>query len=334
MAPNSDSWLPHSKDFEQWLELTENTSIQDLIDQTLLSPLQEFLSRPSKNFRSSLVELSYQLVGQEEVSADTLLEAMRILEAIHAASLVVDDIQDNSELRRGKLTLHRTHGMPVALNSANWLYFWPLEKIHHLKLSQEKQVRILRACHKALIKAHSGQALDVGVSMCQVPQSRVRDICLASLELKTGALTALAMEVGAILAGAQAIEEQQISRFGSDFGVALQMFDDLGNVSQIKGEDPKRFEDLRGQRPSWIWASAANQLSNSDYEKFVTVVRCLPDEAPLTEYLKSADWLKNAKKEGQLFLEGSLNRFLQQPWKSEAIHGLNRLAEKLKGAYE
>lgn len=334
MAIHSDSWLPQSKDFEGWLGLTESPDIQDLIAKTLLSPLAEFLSRPSKNFRSQLVELSYGLVGRETVPSEVVWEAMKILEAIHAASLVVDDIQDNSEFRRGKPTLHRTHGMPVALNSANWLYFWPLEQIHQLNVPLEKQSKLMRACHKALVKAHSGQALDVGVSMSQVSQSRVRAICLASLELKTGALTALAMEVGAILGGAQALEESRLARFGCEFGIALQMFDDLGNLTEKSVYDPKRFEDLKGQRPSWVWASAADSLSPEDYQAFVQHVLSLPNEEPLIEYLKSAVWLKRAKQQAFSFLDESLSAFLKEDWKPQPKEELLRLSEKLKGSYE
>jgi hypothetical protein len=50
-----------------------------------------------------------------------------VVEFIHAGSLVVEDIEDGSRIRRGRVALHVRYGMPVALNAGNWLYFWPFE---------------------------------------------------------------------------------------------------------------------------------------------------------------------------------------------------------------
>jgi len=333
MKSNTDSCLPSPKDLQTWLELANPQSIEDLIDKSLLSPLVEFLARPSKNFRSHLVALAFQLVGRKSEAEPFVEDAKKILEAIHAASLVVDDIQDGSEFRRGKPTLHRTHGLAVALNSANWLYFWPIEQIQSWGLPPASKLKLTHACHRALIKAHAGQALDVGTPMSQIPKSRVHSVCIASLELKTGALTALAMELGAILAGASEEETRRLVSFGQEFGIALQMFDDLGNVAAKATQDPKRFEDLKGERPSWIWASAAEYLSETDYVQFVDVVKTLPEEGPISLYFKNAPWLHKAKAEALGFLDGALNKLDQNPWDSHALDELRRLVQELKVAY-
>jgi geranylgeranyl pyrophosphate synthase len=121
MQPDLQTGLPSAPELENWLDLTENRGVEDLIEKSLLSPLKEFLNRPSKHFRGQLVQLAFRLVNENGLGKECVSGAMKVLEAIHAASLVVDDIQDNSEWRRGLPTLHRTHGLAVALNSANWL---------------------------------------------------------------------------------------------------------------------------------------------------------------------------------------------------------------------
>src|SRR5262245_53682692 len=98
-------------------------------DRILLDPVREFLNRPSKAIRGRLAEVGYRLAsgtdGELSDEAKRLcLLCSNAVESIHAGSLVIDDIQDGSVLRRGAPTLHREIGVPLALNAGNWLYFW------------------------------------------------------------------------------------------------------------------------------------------------------------------------------------------------------------------
>jgi geranylgeranyl pyrophosphate synthase len=336
MERDQTKWLPSAKLLGDWLDLSEGSGVEDLLEQTLLTPLCDFLQRPSKNFRGRLVQIGFDLVADSEAHPNRHLipQAMVVLEAIHAASLVVDDIQDNSEQRRGQPTLHKKYGLAVALNSANWLYFWPLEMAQRWPLSAELKVKVVGACHRALIKAHSGQALDVGTPVSQLERKRVKAACLASLELKTGALTALALELGALLGGGSEVQMESLCQFGVRFGVALQMFDDLGNIKARMKPDPKRFEDLKGERPSWLWASASQFLNEEDYQEFIEVVRTLPNESKIESYFHQAQWPKEAKAEAVKFLNEALNKLNQTPMRINGSKQISELADILKRSYE
>ncbi|NBX76577.1 MAG: hypothetical protein EBQ92_08475 [Proteobacteria bacterium] len=334
MTPDTINWLPSPKALEEWLDLTEKRGIEDLIGKSLLAPLNEFLNRPSKHFRSQLVRSGFDLVNNRSLANKYVDEAMQVLEAIHAASLVVDDIQDNSDLRRGLPALHKTYGLAVALNSANWLYFWPFETIGRWDVSDHTKLELTRVCHRALIRAHSGQALDVGTPISELPQERVKSVCLASLELKTGALTALALELGAVLAEGSPEQVSLLSRIGCDFGTALQMFDDLGNIKEKIPADPKRFEDLKGRRPSWVWASAAEILSSEEYKQFKDVVSKLPEEKELKSYFQTAKWVDEAKQNAKDFLDAALARLDHIRWNGAAVDKVILLGETLKRSYE
>ncbi|NBX91862.1 MAG: hypothetical protein EB078_07300 [Proteobacteria bacterium] len=329
-----DTFLPTAEKLETWLELQEGGPITDLIEHSLLAPLNEFLSRPGKSLRGKLVELGFQLVNRESEGKKCLAAAAQVLETIHAASLVVDDIQDNSEWRRGQPTLHRTHGIAVALNSANWLYFWPFEKIQSWKIGAEEKARLNSACNRALIKAHSGQALDVGTPIHKLEKPRIYSVCLASLELKTGALTALALELGAILAGATESQIQSLSRFGLEFGIALQMFDDLGNVGQKNPPDSKRFEDLKLGRPSWIWATASQILSDKEFEEFLELVAILPEERELSAYFNNVKWVQESKAGASEYLDRAVSKLTKESWSQTALNDLCALVDQLKKAYD
>lgn len=336
MEFNEQKWLPSAKSLESWLELSQGEGVEELLEQSLLEPLENFLSRPSKHFRGQLVELGFEIVnrstGENSGFQELIPQAVGVLESIHAASLVVDDIQDNSQERRGKPTLHREYGIAVALNSANWLYFWPLEIIQNWSVPAEVRMKCVGACHRALIKAHSGQALDVGTPISSIDQRRVKPTCLASLELKTGALTALALELGSVLAGGSELQVKRLYQIGLQFGVALQMFDDLGNI-RLKN-DPKRFEDLKGGRPSWVWAAASEFLPPDEYQGFIDVVKTLPEEIHLEKYFEKVNWPQKAKEQARKYLDEALEPLCAQGWDMGTIHKIKNLSETLKRAYE
>ena len=167
---------------------------------------------------------------------------------IHAGSLVVDDIEDGSITRRGKPALHIRYGLPIALNAGNWLYFWPCQLIKALNLPRRTALSVYECYHRTLLRAHFGQAMDLGSRVDRLLQTRVPDVCIATMELKTGALMGFAMMLGAAIAGPAEAVTSLMDEFGRDLGVALQMFDDLGNVLGIR-EPAKRYEDLVLYRP-------------------------------------------------------------------------------------
>lgn len=76
-----------------------------------------------------------------------------------------------------------------------------------------------------------------------------------------------AMIMGGAIAGASERLLSILEEFGQELGVALQMFDDLGNVIG-KCEPFKRYEDLELYRPSWVWACAANSSTPEVFEIF------------------------------------------------------------------
>jgi len=278
-------------------------------------PIEDLLSRPSKKFRGELVRFGYHLAceAMEQAGApcrtgdvDLRLElCIDLVEMLHAASLVVDDIEDGSEVRRGKPSLHQIYGMPVALNAGNWLYFWPLKRVREVAGEDARfELSIYRLCHDVLVRAHFGQALDVGTAMDLLPRVQVEETCIASLELKSGALVALAMQLGACVAGADMQLICKLGEAGYGLGLALQMYDDAGNFAADGGEvllGPglvKQMEDLRLKRPSWLWAVAARlSVDDREYADFVSAVRALPDVERINAWAMRKDWIRTARAE-------------------------------------
>jgi geranylgeranyl pyrophosphate synthase len=198
--------LPVAQELRFLEEWFSTPSDADAAVRPLLDPIREFLSRPGKQIRAQMVFAGFELSkGTHGPSAEdqALLNSLAsLVEALHAGSLAIDDIQDASETRRGLPALHTLIGVPAAINAANWLYFWPTEWVRRHGLLPEVELELYRLYHQTLIQAHSGQALDLGFDMAKLEQERVHSVAMATLGLKTGALMRMCIELGAVAARA------------------------------------------------------------------------------------------------------------------------------------
>ena len=259
------------------LQLDVTEDLQSLFTDTLFRPAKDLLSRPKKDIRSNLVRLGFSLASLNQPSSkkNDLLKhidvACEILEILHAGSLIVDDIQDGTTQRRGGSSLHLIYGTPIALNVGNWLYFIPAKKIERMNLSPSLTFQLLRECQHIVFVAHYGQALDVGVSIDLIKQEKVAEVVQATIQLKTGALTSFALKIGAILASMDPDEIRKLDSFGKKLGNALQMFDDLGNLTSQKNPE-KKGEDLKLRRPSFAFSMAAQFLPPPQYQEFLRLL--------------------------------------------------------------
>lgn len=175
-----------------------------------------------KRVRPLLVLLTCQAVGGSWLHA---IHAAAAIELIHNFSLVHDDIQDNSDRRRGRPTVWKKWGMPQAINAGDGLF-----ALAHLALTDlegkfppEVILKVFRLFDETCLDLTRGQFLDIAY------ESRAH----LSLEAywpmvagKTAALLAASCEVGAVLAGADEIVQTSYKTFGNYLGLAFQIQDD------------------------------------------------------------------------------------------------------------
>lgn len=254
------------------------------LDASLYEPLREFLSVPGKELRGRLVRASYVLAGGRGEPPHAL---PWLVEMLHAGSLIIDDIEDDSELRRGRPALHRTHGVPLALNAGNWMYFWPLAELEKLGLPPAVELLLHRHMAKALVDCHRGQALDLSVRIGSLQPREVSAVVLRTTQLKTGTLMQLSASVGALAADAVAESLTALERFGHALGVALQMLDDLGGITSSTRRD-KGLEDLRLGRPTWPWAWLAQEGDELAFPKWQARSREAAHDEAVCEALRHA----------------------------------------------
>jgi len=221
--------------------------------ESLLKPVDAFVSRCGKRIRQALVQCAFEIAGGEGVVPVCLSSS---IEMLHAGSLVIDDIQDDSSTRRGRPTLHRDLGVPLAINAGNWMYFDALHQLTTSALKPRMRGQLLSRMVAAGKRCHEGQACDLAARIDKLPTSKFYPVVRCISREKTGCLVSLAMQFGAIAAAADRDTRRMLARFGMQIGVALQMRNDLDELLSLIRDpyETLRSDDLRNARVTWPWA--------------------------------------------------------------------------------
>jgi octaprenyl-diphosphate synthase len=181
-----------------------------------ITPYAEYaLTNQGKQLRPALVALSGGATGQV---ADSHVLAAVIIEMVHLATLVHDDVMDEAVLRRGRPTLAATWGNEISVLLGDCLF------AHALKLAASFPTpEICRAVAAATNTVCSGEILQTQHSR-SIKMSRVEYFKV--LRMKTGELFALSCDLGAYLSGAGSAERTALRQYGLAIGTAYQVYDD------------------------------------------------------------------------------------------------------------
>ncbi len=203
----------------------------------LTAPARELVGRGGKRWRPLLQVLVARAFG----TGDLALALAALPEIVHNGTLIVDDIEDGAEIRRGGPAVHVVFGTDAAINGGNLLYFLPAALLEERVDDPLLRSRLYAAYAAQLRRVHLGQALDIAWHRDhgRVPTSEeYRLMC----SLKTGALSALAARLGALTESAPIPAADALVRAFEDAGVAFQILDDVrnlrtGNPGKARGDD-------------------------------------------------------------------------------------------------
>jgi len=252
-----DQWLPEAPD-SAWLEKVfapfnvsgSGGSVRPALAASLTQPGWDLLKRGGKRWRPLLMVLAAECVAGKS-GGEATLPLTPLVEFPHNASLIHDDIEDNSEERRGKPAVHVKYGTDTAINTGAFMYFLPLACLSAWKEKPEikEQIWAIWASHMRAL--HLGQAMDIAWhrDFNSLPRLDEYDrMC----RLKTGCLARLAAILG-VYAGAETVGAAMLKgitlladAFGEaaeQLGVGFQILDDVKNLSSgIPGK--KRGDDI------------------------------------------------------------------------------------------
>ena len=176
-----------------------------------------------KRIRPLLVLLSTSACGADWQPA---LPAAAAIELVHNFSLVHDDIQDNSDTRRGRPTTWVKWGMPMAINVGDTLFVMSNQAIIDIKKSYpaETVVKAAEILHNTCLELTRGQFLDMFYE--ERNDLSVEDYW-PMIAGKTAALLSGCCHIGALLGGADEAQQDAYRAFGHYLGLAFQVQDDI-----------------------------------------------------------------------------------------------------------
>jgi geranylgeranyl diphosphate synthase type I len=199
-------------------------------------PDLEPLARPApsgKKLRPALVLLvSVAVCGEMTQAARNSAVAV---ELIHNFSLVHDDIQDNSAMRRHRPTVWSLWGMPQGINAGDALF--ALAQVVLTSDGSSLSARLSAELNTTALGLAEGQFLDVDMQEGNLPPTL--DTYEAMVVRKTGVLFAAACRLGAMASGASEAQCEAYAAYGLQLGIAFQEQDDLLGVWGLSAETGK-----------------------------------------------------------------------------------------------
>jgi octaprenyl-diphosphate synthase len=206
-----------------------------------------------KRIRPALLLLAAKLLGYEGRGGVRL---GAVVEIIHTATLVHDDIIDEAKTRRGRPAANTQWGNSKCVLAGDWLY------MQAFKLAvQERNFRILDTLIELTQQMVEGELLQMEKLGKLISQDEYFDLIFR----KTACLFSVCMRLGAILAGATEEQEKALGKYGHDLGMAFQIVDDVLDLTAS--------EDVLGK-------PVASDLREGKVTMAIihALERCTPDE--------------------------------------------------------
>ncbi|KAI1360210.1 isoprenoid synthase domain-containing protein [Xylaria arbuscula] len=208
-------------------------------EKAVTAPFDYLLQQPGKDIRTKLISAFNVWL---DVPKETLDIISKVVAMLHTASLLVDDVEDNSELRRSLPVAHHVFGMAQTINSSNYVYFCALQELQ--KLKSPKAVAIFS---EELVNLHRGQGMDLWWRDNNICPSE--DEYLEMVGNKTGGLFRLAIK----LMQAESKIPINCVPLVNILGIIFQIQDDYRNLMSSEYGDNKGFcEDLTEGKFSFL----------------------------------------------------------------------------------
>ena len=286
-----------------WAEFEFPEDVKMISDESmrvLLTPGKDILSRGGKRWRPVLMSLICETLG----GGGAAIPLTPLIELSHNASLIHDDIEDDSEERRGKPAIHKIFGVDTAINTGSFLYFLSLSCIE--SYAGKNKEHIYRLWGRYLRGMHLGQAIDISWHR-KVSFIPTVEEYFTMCGLKTGSLARLAAELGAYAAGASEQVAHTLSDAAEKLGVGFQILDDVKNLTTgIPGKE--RGDDLvEGKKslPVLLYLIKYPEKREYVYYCFHTAKingTAVPEVAEFIQILTKTGVLEEAEKHGRALI--------------------------------
>jgi geranylgeranyl pyrophosphate synthase len=257
----------------------------EALDKAIAEPIWEFLDRGGKRWRPSLFLLICEALGKKR---EDFLEYAIIPEVIHNGTLMVDDIEDQSELRRGKPCTYKLFGLDIAINAGNAMYYLPLLPLikNQRKILAATLTKAYEIYVQEMINLSFGQAVDIAWhrGLADADSISEQDY-LQMCAYKTGTLARIAAKLAATLSGADDELTERLGRFAEAIGVAFQIQDDILDLTEEEFAEKKgaRGMDITEGKRTLMVIQALQKASPNDKKRLQEILKTHVNEQKLRD---------------------------------------------------
>ena len=300
-----EKYLP-KKVTKKWLNFTFGKPryifSKKAVEESLIKPIWNFISRGGKRWRPILFLLVTEAVGG---NIEKVKDFVVIPELAHEGSIIEDDIEDQSELRRGKPCLHRIFGEDIALNAGNFLYFLPLLALikNRKKFKPEILVKAYETYIQEMINIHLGQGTDIFWHKGKVKKINEKEY-LQMCAFKTGCLSRMAAKLAVVLLKGDEKLAKVVGRVAETVGVAFQIQDDILDIS-LAGKEREKFgksfgNDIKEGKRTLMVINTLKKATKKDKKRLIEILNKhtddLEERKEAIEIIKKYDSIEYAKK--------------------------------------
>lgn len=312
----------------------------------IYEPGWELLDRGGKRWRPLLMMLVMEVFGANPREYSDFLV---IPEVVHNGTLIIDDIEDRSELRRNGPCIHRIrdvktgelkYDVDLAINAGNTMYYVPLLPLIKLRprIPADVLIDLYETYSQEMINISHGQGTDLYWHHGR-EQSISVDQYLQMCAYKTGTLARMSARIGARLGGADKETAGLFGKFAESIAVAFQIQDDVLNLQEGVGKEFA--EDIKEGKRSLLVIRALTTLPQPDAHRLEAILDMHTGERRLAEeaisLIRKTDAFEFCRKTGLDIIERSwidLEGFLSSlspysGFERDAKSGLRALADFL-----
>ena len=195
----------------------------------LYDPLSDYPKRGGKMMRPALCIATARAFG---ASIEDSIGSAVAIELLHNALLIHDDIEDESEQRRGQPTLHELHGIPIALNVGDMLAMTSLRPLidNVGRIGPWLALQIVHETERMARESAEGQAIELGWRKDNTTRLSPSDYLVMVLKKTCWLASIYPSRIGAMIGTKQELGPEAFVRFGFFMGAAFQIHDDVLNL--------------------------------------------------------------------------------------------------------
>ena len=228
---------------EDWQKMNQEIQVQLDTDVGLINSISHYIiNSGGKRLRPLMVLLSSRACGIDQQNRSRILAAAMI-EFIHTATLLHDDVVDASDTRRGTKTAHRNFGNESTILVGDFLYSRAFQM-----MVQIGQMRVMEIMANTTNTIAEGEVLQLIYSgNPDITETEYMDV----IYRKTGKLFEAGVSIGAVLADQSQIVESSLTEYGRHLGIAFQLIDDVFDYSSsVKIMGKNIGDDLADGKPT------------------------------------------------------------------------------------